>query len=162
MLTVATELLDVLQVTVASVTFDGSTVAVKAAVPPAESDKVVALNVILVTLTDVVVTVTMQVAVFPPAVAVIVALPAATPVTVPLLTVATELLDVLQVTVASVASVGNTVAVKFAVLPTVTDNVVALNETEVTATVSSSEQALKEKINVTRLKNKNNFFLIII
>ena len=63
------------------------------------------------------VTVTAQVAVFSPAFAVIVALPAATAVTTPFSTVATAVSLLSQITVLSVAVVGNTVAVSVSVAP---------------------------------------------
>jgi hypothetical protein len=63
-------------------------------------------------------TVTWQVADLPPAVAVIVDVPSATAVTVPPWTVATELFELDQVTVLSVAFAGLTVAVREPVAPT--------------------------------------------
>ena len=70
------------------------------------------------------VTVTTHVAVAVPHLAVIVAVPAETAVTLPLETVATELLLVDQVTVP------DAVAVKVELLPTVSDNVDLFKETE--------------------------------
>lgn len=72
-------------------------------------------------------------------VAVIVAVPAATAVTVPFSTVATAELFVLQVTDGFVASEGATVAVNVSLPPTARDNEVLSRLTPVTATVVSPE-----------------------
>ena len=81
---------------------------------------------------------TSQVAVLPLAVAVIVAVPTAIALTVPLSTVATEELELDQVTVLSVALWGPTVAVRVVVPPLAMERVVWLKETEVTSTIGSS------------------------
>ena len=78
-------------------------------------------------------TVTAQEALFPPAEAVIVALPAAAPVTFPPETVATDELLVAHVTALSKASLGETVAVRVEEDPLSNDRLVALNVTPVTA-----------------------------
>ena len=113
--TVATEVLLLLHITLLSVALSGVTVAVSCKVwPRLVNDAVVLLRVIPVTGTDIF-TVTAQVAVLlePSAVlAVIVALPLATAVTRPvLLTLATDGLLLVHVTLLSVASSGVTVAV---------------------------------------------------
>ena len=94
------------------------------------------------------VTVTSQVAVLPLAVAVIVAVPTAIALTVPLSTVATEELELDQVTVLSVALWGPTVAVSVVVPPFAMERVVWLKETAVTSTSGSSfgPQATKRAI----------------
>ena len=68
------------------------------------------------------VTVTATDADLPPAVAVMVAVPAFTPVTLPSATVATAVSEDFQVTVLSVALPGLTVAVSWAVAPFLTDS----------------------------------------
>ena len=85
-----------------------------------------------------VVTVTTQVAVYPPSAVftVIVAVPAATPVTTPdELTVATEVLLLVHVTLLLVALAGDTVAVSVVVEPALTLTVVGDTVTPVTGTV---------------------------
>ena len=76
-------------------------------------------RVMPVTGTSLALTVTEQVADLLPALAVIVAEPTATAVTVPFFTVATDSFELDQVTVLSVASAGLTVAARLAVPPTV-------------------------------------------
>ena len=79
----------------------------------------VGARVMPVTGTSLALTVTEQVADLLPALAVIVAEPTATAVTVPFFTVATDSFELDQVTVLSVASAGLTVAARLAVPPTV-------------------------------------------
>ena len=81
-------------------------------------------------------TVTVQLAVWLPSsvVTVIFALPVATPVTTPLLTVATDALFELHVTFLFTASAGATVAVRVIVLPCFTDADVLLRVTPVAGT----------------------------
>jgi copper chaperone CopZ len=138
MLTDATEVLLEAQVTLLFVAFDGLTVAVSVPVaPPTVNESVVGLNVTPVTATFCATTVAAQVAVFPPSavVTVIVAVPAATGVTTPALTVATAVLLDDQVTFVFVAFEGLTVAVSVPVAPpTVNESVVGLKATPVTAT----------------------------
>ena len=110
-------------VTVA-VAFEGVMVAVSVAVSPKLRFRVVGLRVMPVTATSLDVTVTRQVADLPPALAMIVAVPSATALTVPLLTVATDDFELDQVTVLFVALSGLTFAVKLAELPMVSDSVV--------------------------------------
>ena len=114
LLTVATNALFELQVTVLFVASEGETVAVSCCVPFIEMDARVGFTLTPVTGIITALTVMALVAVLPPScvVTVMVALPAATPVTRPvLLTVATDVLFELQVTVLFVASEGKTVAV---------------------------------------------------
>ena len=80
------------------------------------------------------VTVTVQLAVSPPAEAVIVALPAATAVTTPFTTVATDVSLLVQVTEGSAALAGLTVATSVSVPPTDIDALVLFKLTPVTAT----------------------------
>ena len=80
---------------------------------------------------------TAHVAVLSPAFAVMVAVPVATAVTTPSVTVATFALDVVQVTVLSVALSGLTVAVRVAFLPTIRVISTASRATEVTGMVAS-------------------------
>ena len=78
------------------------------------------------------VTVTLQVAVLPFAVVtVMVALPAPTAVTLPLLTVATLVFDDFQVTFLFVALEGDTVAARVELLPSFSERVVIFSETPV-------------------------------
>ena len=110
--------LSLVHVTVLSVALSGFTVAVRVAVFPAFSSRVVWFSSTLCTGTVVVCpfTVTLQLALLPSAVAVMVAVPAAFAVTLPLLsTIATPSLSLFQVTVLVVASSGFTVAFSFAV-----------------------------------------------
>lgn len=95
---------------------DGKTVAVSVDVAPTLRERELRETVMPVTGTR---TVTVQVAFWPPLdVAVIVAVPAPIAVTLPPETVATEALEVVQVTVLSVASDGETVAVNVEEPPT--------------------------------------------
>ena len=122
LLTAETELIKALDETV----LDKKLLVVKADVPSLEAVKNVtaySLPVVVEPLLEDV-TVTAHVALAVPHVAVMVALPAALAVTVPLLTVATEELDVDHVTVPEA------VAVNVAVLPTVKDKDDLFKETE--------------------------------
>ena len=95
--TEATDVLELVQVTLLFVASLGVIVAVKVSVDPFDKDKVLLLRLTPVTGA---VTVTVQVEDNPPAVAVIVAEPPATAVTLPLeSTVATDVLELVQVTV---------------------------------------------------------------
>jgi hypothetical protein len=87
-----------------------------------------------VTGTSLALTVTEQVADLPPALAEMFAKPTLTAVTVPLSTVATDVFELDQATVLSVAFEGVTVAVRLEVPPTVSDSVVWFSVTPVTAT----------------------------
>ena len=131
--TVATVVLLEDQVTVLSVAFEGDTVAVKVSVPPMTSVIDVLFKLTLVTVTGF--TVTTHCTDIPPAVAVIVAVPTPFAVTVPLDTVATEVLELLHVTVLSVAFVGATVAVRVSEVPFTRLKVVLFKVTPVTATL---------------------------
>ena len=111
--TVATDGFDEFQVTVLSVASDGLTVAAKVTDCPTFNDAVVLSRVMLVT--GVASTVTAQVAVLSPALAVMVALPTIRALTTPPSTVATEGFDDDHVIVLSVASDGATVAVSVVV-----------------------------------------------
>ena len=134
--TIATDSLLLVQVTAASL---GSTVTVKSMEPPTGNVYEVGLIVILLTVVPPLVTVTEHVALFPPAKAVMVAVPAATAVIKPdVETVATPLLLLDQVTVLSVAFSGRTVAVKDWVSPTVRDMLEALSVIVVTGIVAST------------------------
>jgi hypothetical protein len=103
------------------------------------------------------VTVTSQVAVLPLAVAVMVAVPTATPLTVPLFTVATEELELDQVTVLSVAFEGLTVAVRFVEPPLAIETEDWLNETDDTSTNGSSWQATRQAAIAARAIKKHFF-----
>ena len=114
LVTVATDVLFELQLTVLLVAFEGEMVAVSCWVPFTGMLAEVGFTVTPVTGIIVVLTVMTLVAVLPPScvVTVMVALPTATPVTKPeLLTVATDVLPELQLTVLLVAFEGETVAV---------------------------------------------------
>ena len=82
-------------------------------------------------------TVIAQVAVFSPALAVMVAVPTLIATTTPLVTVATEASEVLQVTVLSVASAGLTVAVKVTVSPAFNEAEFLSKETDETGVAST-------------------------
>ena len=123
--TVATDGFDEVQVTVLSVASDGLTVAASFIDCPALSDAVVLSRVMLVT--GVASTVTVQVAVLSPALAVMVELPTLIALTVPFSTVATDGFDELHVTVLSVASVGLTVTVNVILCPAFNEAVVLSN-----------------------------------
>jgi len=134
--TVETEVLEDVQVTALLVAFVGLTVAVKVSVPPTVREVAFLFRVTPVTATVGIVTVTLQMAVFNPSVVVtvIVAVPAETAVIRPdELTVATAVLEDVQVTALLVAFVGVTVAVKVSVAPTVSDVSVLFRVTPVTA-----------------------------
>lgn len=135
-LTVAMAALLVDHVTDLLVALVGAMVAVSCCVPPTFRAAVVGLMVTPVTITFV--TVTAHVAVFEPSavVTVIVAVPAAFPVTKPLvLTVAIALLLVLHVTDLLVALVGAIVAVNWVVAFIAIEAVVGLIVTPVTGTL---------------------------
>ena len=121
------------QVTFLSVASSGFTVAVKVAVSPTANERTVLLRVTEPVGT---VTVTAHSAVLPPHLAVIVAFPALTAVTLPLSTLATDSSDEVQVTVLSVASSGFTVAVNCAVSPTANERTVLSRVTEPVGTVT--------------------------
>ena len=134
--TVATEALEDFQVT-DCVELAGSTVAVRVAVLSVSMDSVELLSVIDVVLTSEVETVTAQVPLTDPEVAVIVEVPAATAVTFPELeTVATEVSDDSHDSV-SVVLAGFTVAVSVEVSPTARDSEVLLREIDVVGTLAS-------------------------
>ena len=144
-LTVAIFVLDELHVTALLVALPGVTVAFKVRVCPCVSVALVLFSVIFVTLTVGLtgvagfVTVILQVAFCPlssVAIQIIVALPAATPVTTPvLLTFATFSFEVLYFTVFFVALFGLTVAVNVTVLPFSMLALVLFNVIFVTLTV---------------------------
>ena len=113
--TVATVSSDDVHVTVLSVAVSGVTVAVNVTLSPAVTDAVALSNVTLSTGTTAAVTVTLQVALFPPAVAVMVASPSATAVTLPVSsTVAT---DSLSDDHATAVPLGVTVEINVSVFP---------------------------------------------
>ena len=139
-LTVATAVLLLLQLTFLFVALAGAIVAVNCCAPFAGMDADVGLTVTPVTFTVAAVTVIAEVAVFAPScvVTVIVAVPAATPVTNPAaLTVATPVLLLLQLTFWFVALAGAIVAVNCCVPFTVIDAEVGLTVTPVTFTVAA-------------------------
>jgi len=130
--TVATEVLDDFQETV-WVELLGLTVAVRVVESPASSvteELLREMDVVAISLED---TVTVQVSLTDPDVAVMVAVPAATAVTTPELeTVATEVLEDFQVTLWSAVE-GRTVAVRVAEPPTARDRVELSMVTDVAA-----------------------------
>ena len=118
LLTVATLVLEEDQVTLSLVASLGFTVAVRRPVVPSARLMVDLLRETPVTSTGAGVTVTLQVALTPLAVvAVMVAEPFFTAVTLPLSTVATLVLEDFQVTLVTVASAGEGVTVRVEVLP---------------------------------------------
>ena len=130
--TVATVASDEVQVTVLSVALSGLTVAVRVVSSPSVRVNVVLSSVTEVTGMTFALTVTVHVADFSPAVAVMVTLPALRAFTLPSATVATAASEVVQVTVLSVASSGLTVAVRVVSSPSVRVKVVLSSVTEVT------------------------------
>ena len=118
---------DVDHVTVLSVALSGATVAFKVVVSPSNNSIVILSRTIPLTGTGL--TVTSQVAVLSPALAVIVTLPTLIALTTPLLsTVAIVASDVDHVTVLSVALSGETVAVKVILSPS-NNSIVVLSRT---------------------------------
>ena len=142
------------QTTALSVALSGCMVAVRVSVSPTCIDKLALSNEIDVTAMIFAETLTLQVADFPPALAVIVAVPSLRAVTVPELTLATEALDEAQVTPSYSASFGRTVATRLKVSPSTISIVAVFNDTDDTSTcVSFSVQPNKsvKKKHITRL-----------
>jgi hypothetical protein len=131
----ATELLLLDHVTFLFVALLGAMVAVRLSVAPTLRLEEFLLRVTPVTETGVDVTVTAQVAVLPPSwvVAVMLASPAATPMTVPLLTCATAVLLLFHVTFLLVALLGAMMAVRLSVPPMAMLVEVLFRDTPVTA-----------------------------
>ena len=148
--TVATEELLVAQLTLLFVALLGLTVAVRVSDPPTVKARLVLLRLTLLTDTLEVaeLTVTEQVAIFPPStvLTVIVADPADTAETVPPDTVATEVLLVAQLTFLFVALLGLTVAVRVSDPPTVKDRLVLLRLTLLTDMVEVAELTVTEQV----------------
>ena len=140
--TVAIELFEDVQIIALFVAFTGVTVAIKLYVAPTASSSVSAVKLTAVTLTTgAMVLVNVQVAVLLPSavVAVIIAVPAFTAVTFPVLsTVAIALLEVVQFTALFVAFDGATVADKLYVPPTNNAFIVEVKLTDVTLTTGAS------------------------
>ena len=132
--TVATAVLLLFHFSVLSVASAGLTVAVSWTVSFCFNLTVVLFNETDVTGMTFFSTVTAQVALLPPQLAVIVAVPSLTAVTFPPLTVATAVLELDQVTVCSVASDGLTVAVRVEDSPSISVKDVLLIVTDVTGT----------------------------
>ena len=137
----------------------GRTVAVSVAVEPASMDRISSLRVMLYC-TGASVTVTSQVAVFSPALAVMVALPALMAVTTPPATVAT--LSSEEVHVTSVP-LGATVAVTVSVEPTCKERVVGATERVMDGvTVGSGLQAARpRRVRPAARNNPTVFFISI-
>ena len=133
--TVAIPGLPLLHVTFLFVALEGATVAVRVSVLPMLRLVFVLFKVTPVTAT--LLTVTVQVAVLLPSsvVTVIVAVPAATAVTTPPDTVATDVLLLIQLTVLFAALEGATAAVRVSVLPTKILADVLFRDTPLTATL---------------------------
>ena len=125
------------QTIVLSVASSGLMVAVRVSVSPTCIDKEVLSSVMDVTATILAETLTLQVADFPPALAVIVAAPSLTAVTVPEFTLATEALDDAHVTPSYSASLGRTVATRLKVSPSTISTVAVFNDTDDTSTCIS-------------------------
>jgi len=133
--TVATEGFELLHVTVLSVALSGLTVATSVSLSPSVKDSALLFNVTDVTATTFLLTVTAQVAVLSPAAAVMVAEPSATAVTIPEDdTVATEGLELLHVTLLSVALSGLTVTTSVSLSPSFKDKDVLFSLMDVTCT----------------------------
>ena len=150
---IASSLLD--QVTVGLLAFSGATVAVSCRVSPIVTSAVVSFSVTEVASTTAGLTVTAQAAVrlLPSlVVAVIVAVPGATAVTRPFAsTVATPSLLLVQVTVWSVASSGNTVAASCRVSPSVISAAVLSSSSDSADFTTVTEQAVTGKACVVEL-----------
>ena len=132
------------QTTALSVASSGLMVAIRVSVSPTCIDKLVLSNEMDVTVMIFAETLTLQVADFPPALAVIVAVPSLRAVTVPEFTLATEALDDAQVTPSYSASFGRTVATRLKVSPSTISIVAVFNDTDDTSTcVSFSVQPSK-------------------
>ena len=132
--TVATDTSDEPQVTDLSVALSGLTVAVIVSVSPTCIDREVLSRVIDVTVTTLAETLTVQVEDLPPALAVIVAVPSLTAVTVPEFTLATEALDEAHITPSYSASFGRTVATRLNVSPSIISIVAVFSDTDETST----------------------------
>ena len=142
--TVATLSLEEDQTTVLSVALSGFTSAARVRVLPTSTFASETLKVTPVTGTSAVLaTVITHVALQLPAVAVMVALPAPTAVTLPSFTVATVLSEVVQVTVFTVAFSGRTVAVRVRLPPISISAVVLSSCTSFTGTMVSKSTAVK-------------------
>ena len=160
-----------LQITFLLVAFSGKTVAISWAASPSGYSNLSLSNVTPVTGTAFSVTVTKQVAVYPPSlvVTVMVAVPLLTALTFPLWsTVAIDSLLEVQITFLLVAFVGKIVAFSWAVSPSANSNLSLFNVTFVTWTTCWSRclPQLDNTIGVTTLVDdtpivKNNIDLII-
>ena len=125
------------QVTVLSVALSGVTVAVRVALAPSTRFRDSLSNLMDSTGTNAAVTVTLQVASFAPALAVMVAVPAFTAFTLPSATVATASSEEVQVTILSVASSGFTVAFNSASWPSTRVNSALSRVTSETSTLGT-------------------------
>ena len=134
----ATALSELLHVTVLFVALSGFTVAVSVSDSPSVRASSVLSSSTEVTATAFFLTVMAQVAVFPPAFAVMTALPSFSAVTFPFSTVATALSELLHVTVLSVALSGFTVALNESVPPTAISDVEEFNDTDATGIFSGT------------------------
>ena len=138
--TVATEVLELVQVTFLFVASLGVIVAIRVSVEPFAKDRLVLFRLTPVTGT---VTVTAQVAVLLPSAVftVMVAEPPANAVTLPFeSTVATEVFELVHVTLLFLASLGVIVAVNVSVDPFASERLVLFRLTPVTGTVTVTEQ----------------------
>ena len=126
-LTVATSSRLLCHTTVRSSAFSGRTVAVSRAVPSTLSSRVLRSSVTLLTGTLAAFTVTVQLAVLPPTLARMMAAPAARAVTMPPSTTAASSLELVHTMLLWGMLVGSTVAVRVAVLPSVSSSVPALS-----------------------------------
>ena len=142
----ATPVLEDFQVTVLFVASSGRTVAVSVCLPPTVSVTSVLSRVTDATGMTIFSTVTAQVAVLSPALAVIVAVPGTMAVTLPPSTVATDSLEDVHVMVLSVASSGLTVALRVTSSPTVIVRVDLSRVTPVTATGELEAVTLTEQV----------------
>ena len=151
------------QITFLSVALSGLTVAVNVNSSPSVSSTDILSSKIDSTGMFLALTVTAQVAVLPPSsvVAVMIAFPNLHAVTIPLLTVATDTLLDVQITVLFSASLGETVAVSTWLPPSSSSIDVALKITEVTAILVGSI-SIHAKKNDKNDNNVNNTFFILI
>jgi hypothetical protein len=162
----ATSLLLVFQRTTLLVAFAGRTVASRGSLSPTPKLAVFWLRAISVTLITFEVTTTLHVAVFPPSseVAVMMAFPGETAVTVPLLTVATEALLEVHRTVLLSAFEGETVAVRVYDSPSIIvideeSNVMLVTETAdgpCTQALSNKKTRPREKVENAFIQTNDN------
>ena len=159
LLTVATEVLELVHITFLFVALDGETVAVSVSLSPAVRVSVLLFSLTDSTLTAFAFTVTLHSAVLPPSdvVTLIVEVPDFTALTIPSLTVAMEVLELVHDTFLLVALDGETVAVNDSLSPSVSVTSLLSNNMWSTGICSTSTWQAKIKNN----NGKNVAFFIV-